>query len=307
MISAPSADDVQSPVTTLQCQGVRISYKMAIAPPPAYERRLILFLDFLGFREIVAETTDDPASLSRLIASLDAIRSISEDGFVESEQVTQFSDSLVVSYRLDETSGVFWLLHAMAMTVVELAGRGYLLRGAVTIGDLIHDDSHVVGPAMVAAYEMESWRAIMPRVIIDPAVLDIVREHRGELHTSDDEEEYVRSFIALDEDGEHFFDYVSWRSVVEIVGADDDSYGAYLERISRLVERGLEHSDVRVLRKYLWLHRHYLASIELFQNMPADHPYRAQSPRNCELIASLPRFEALSAAASASVVAAEQR
>lgn len=279
---------------------------MASAPPPAYERRLILFLDFLGFREIVAETTNDPVALDRLIAALNAIRRIVEDGSVESERVTQFSDSIVVSYRVSETSGVFWLLHAMAMTVIELAARGYLLRGAVTIGDLLHDDRHVVGPAMVAAYEMESRRAIVPRVIIDPAVLDIAREHRGDLHTSDDEEGYVRSFIAIDDDGEHFFDYVSWRSVVEIVGADDDSYGAYLADISRLVERGLRHSDVRVLRKYLWLHRHYLAAIDRFEAIPAGHPYRAQNPDNCELIASLPRLGALRDAASASVVAAEQ-
>jgi len=280
---------------------------MASAPLPAYERRLILFLDFLGFREIVAETTDDPAALGRLIAGLNAIGRIVEDGSVESERVTQFSDSLVVSYRVNETSGVFWLLHAMAMTVVELAGRGYLLRGAVTIGDLLHDDRHVVGPAMVAAYEMESRRAIVPRVIIDPAVLDIAREHRGDLHTPDDEEGYVRSFIAVDDDGEHFFDYVSWRSVVEIVGAEDDSYGAYLAEISRLVERGLRHSDTRLLRKYLWLHRHYLAAIDLFEAIPADHPYRAQSPDNCELIASLPRLDALRDAASASVAVAEHQ
>jgi len=280
---------------------------MANAPLPTYERRLILFLDFLGFREIVAETTDDPAALGRLIAGLNAIGRIVEDGSVESERVTQFSDSLVVSYRVNETSGVFWLLHAMAMTVVELAGRGYLLRGAVTIGDLLHDDRHVVGPAMVAAYEMESRRAIVPRVIIDPAVLDIAREHRGDLHTPDDEEGYVRSFIAVDDDGEHFFDYVSWRSVVEIVGAEDDSYGAYLAEISRLVERGLRHSDTRLLRKYLWLHRHYLAAIDLFEAIPADHPYRAQSPDNCELIASLPRLDALRDAASASVAVAEHQ
>ncbi|MBO6636899.1 MAG: hypothetical protein JJ920_08220 [Roseitalea sp.] len=280
---------------------------MASAPLPSYERRLILFLDFLGFREIVAEINDDPAALGRLIAGLNAVARIVEDGSVESERVTQFSDSLVVSYRVDETCGVFWLLHAMAMTVVELAGRGYLLRGAVTIGDLLHDDRHVVGPGMVAAYEMESQRAIMPRVIIDPAVLDIAREHRGDLHTPDDEEGYVRSFIAVDDDGEHFFDYVSWRSVVEIVGADDDSYGTYLAEISRLIERGLRHSDTRVLRKYLWLHRHYLAAIDLFEAIPVDHPYRAQSPENCEMIASLPRFDALCAAASASVAAEQQR
>lgn len=277
---------------------------MANSPPPTYEHRLILFLDFLGFREIVDETTDDPAALGRLIAGLNAISRIVEDGPIESERVTQFSDSLVVSYRVDETSGVFWLLHAMAMTVVELAGRGYLLRGAVTIGELYHDDRHVVGPAMVAAYEMESRRAIVPRVIVDPTVLKTAREHTGDLHTPHDEEGYVRSFIAVDDDREHFFDYVSWRSVVEIVGADDDSYGEYLAQIARLIGRGLRHSDARVLQKYLWLYRHYVAAIELFQGMPDDHPYRTQSPENCALIASLPRFGELYASASATVSAA---
>ena len=154
---------------------------------------------------------------------------------------------------------------------------------------------------------MESRRAIVPRVIVDPAVLDIAREHKGDLHTPEDEEGYVRSFVAVDDDGEHFFDFVSWRSVVEIVGADDDSYGAYLAGISRLVERGLRHSDTRVLRIYIWLYRHYIAAIDLFEAMPVDHPYRTQSPENCELIASLPRLDALRDAASASVAAAEQQ
>lgn len=276
-------------------------------PPATYERRLILFLDFLGFREIVAETTADPAALGRLIAALSSIGRTVEYSSFESERVTQFSDSLVVSYRVDELSGVFWLLDAMAMTVIDLAGRGYLLRGAVTIGDLFHDERHVVGPAMVAAYEMESQRADVPRVIVDPAVLQIARAHRGEFHTPDDEEKYVRSFIALDDDGEYFFDYVSWQSVVEIVGVDDESYGAYLTEIGHLVERGLQHSDARVLRKYLWLHRHYLAALDLFESIPGDHPYRVQSPENCELIASLPRFEALRAAASAFVATAERQ
>jgi hypothetical protein len=272
---------------------------------PAYDRRLILFLDFLGFREIVAETVNDGAALERLILALNAIGRIDEDAIAESQQVTQFSDSVVVSYRVDEVSGVFWLLNAMAMAIIDLAGRGYLLRGAVTVGDLYHDDRHVVGPAMVRAYEMESQQAIVPRVIVDPEVVAVAREHRSDIHTPDDEEGYIRSFIADDDDGRHYFDYVSWRSVVEVVGAEDDAYGEYLSHIGRLVRRGLQHPDPQVLRKYLWLHRHYSAAIDLFEAIPEGHPYFAQSPENCILITSLPRFEELATAASATVAAAE--
>lgn len=272
---------------------------------PIYERRLILFLDFLGFREIVSQTASDSAALERLVSALNAIGRIDEDAVAESRKVTQFSDSVVVSYRVDEMSGVFWLLDAMAMTIIDLASRGYLLRGAVTVGDLYHDDRHVVGPAMVVAYEMESRQAIVPRVIIDPEVVNVAREYQGDMHTPKDEEDYVRSFIANDEDGELYFDYVSWQSVVEVVGAEDDAYGGYLARIGQLLEQGLQHSDPRVLRKYLWLHRHYTAAIDLFEAIPEGHPYHAQSPENCILIASLSRLEELSATASAAVADAE--
>jgi len=272
---------------------------------PIYERRLILFLDFLGFREIVSQTASDSAALERLVSALNTIGRIDEDAIAESRKVTQFSDSVVVSYRVDEMSGVFWLLDAMAMTIIDLASRGYLLRGAVTVGNLYHDDRHVVGPAMVAAYEMESRQAIVPRVIIDPEVVNVAREHRGDMHTPKDEEDYVRSFIANDEDGELYFDYVSWQSVVEVVGAEDDAYGGYLARIGQLLQQGLQHSDPRVLRKYLRLHRHYTAAIDLFEAIPEGHPYHAQSPENCILIASLSRLEELSATASAAVADAE--
>ena len=147
--------------------------------PPVYERRLILFIDFLGFREVVAATQDDAQALRRLVSAMDAIGEIADGSVYESQRVTQFSDSVVLSYRVDEPSGAFWMINAMALTVVSLAARGYLLRGAVTVGDLYHSAAHVVGPAMVRAYEMESRIAIYPRVIIDPAVIDVARRYRN--------------------------------------------------------------------------------------------------------------------------------
>jgi hypothetical protein len=33
------------------------------------------------------------------------------------------------------------------------------------------------------------------------------------------------------EDGQHYFNYVSWRSVVETTGMDDDDYPLYLRDI----------------------------------------------------------------------------
>jgi hypothetical protein len=255
---------------------------------PKYERRLVLFIDFLGFKEVVAGTKGDPQALKRLIAALDTVGDIDVET-IKSQQVTQFSDSIVVSYRVDEVSGVFWLLDTMANIIVNLAGRGFLLRGAVTVGELYHTSEHVVGPAMVAAYELESKIAKYPRVIIDPQVLRAARCHRSEEHSPEDEERYVRNFMQKDTDNYYYFDYISWDTVVRVVGVDDGSYGDYLAVISRVLGSGLRHTDLRVQEKYQWVYRHYIAALDTFASMPDDHLDRRQSPENFNKIRALPR------------------
>lgn len=268
---------------------------------PSYERRLILFIDVLGFKEIVAATENDPAALRQLIAAMDDVGYLKETSVSGSKQVTQFSDSIVVSYRVDEPSAVFWLLNEMALTVVTLAGSGFLLRGAVTMGGLYHTARHVVGPAMVKAYEMESKIARNPRVIIDSSLVSIARKYRT--HSPDEEARYAAKFMSKDTDGIYYFDYISWQSVVDVTGLDDDGYPEYLGILGKLIQRGLKHKEPSVNEKYLWLHQRYVAAIKTFENLPPKHPYRFQSGENCEAIASLPRFTKQAAAAKAKVEA----
>ena len=263
------------------------------AAAPTYERRLILFIDFLGFKEVVASSESDVGALPRLVAALDDIGRLGEASIFQSQRVTQFSDSVVMSYRVTERSGVFWMINAIALTIISLADRGFLLRGAVTIGDLYHTRNHVVGPAMVHAYEMESQIARYPRVIVDPAVIRLARRRRNEDHSPDDEEGYIRSFIAEDTDGQLFIDYISWNAVVAVAGADDDGYPDYLARLGSLLQVGLAHTDPRVAEKYLWLHPRYVATLNLVRALPGDAPYRLENFENCEAIESLPRLIAL--------------
>lgn len=273
----------------------------ASGPAPQYEDRLILFIDFLGFKEVVGATTSDPAAMRRLIDALNEIGSMGDMSAVESQRVTQFSDPVVLSYAINEESGAFWMINEIALTVISLVFRGYLLRGAVTIGPLYHEDRHVVGPAMITVVEMESKTACFPRVIVDPAVIQLARRHRREGHSAHEEEQYVRSFISEDTDGQLFIDYVSWNSVVAVAGANDQDYPAYLGRLSAMIEKGLTHRDVRVVEKYLWLHARYVEVLKGFAGMPSDHPYRTQSWECCEAIAALLTFKKLARVAQGRV------
>lgn len=259
---------------------------------PRYEARIILFLDFLGFKEIVEHTREDAAYLNELLSAIDRLHSIGRDeaDLYRTQCITTFSDSVVLSYATGEESAVFYLLSDVALAVIDLAIRGFLVRGAVTFGELLHTKKYLVGPAMVRAYELESQVAKYPRVLLDPKLIGVARKAHASHHDGDDEEKYVRHFLTRDTDKQHYFDYFSWKSVVEVSGMDDDNYPAYLSDISKLIDRGFASDDPRFLSKYIWMHERYLKAISQFERLGRNHAYRLNNPENCAAIESLPRM-----------------
>jgi hypothetical protein len=265
-----------------------------------YQRRIVLFVDFLGFKEHVARTQSEPKHLQRLIGAMDAIGEIGANiaDFHRSQKVTQFSDNVVVSYEVNDHSAVFDLLSEIAFTTIDLVERGFLLRGGVTVGEMLHTKKHIVGPAMVEAARLEQKVANSPRILIDPAVLEVAKANgNGE------EARYAADYMTEDEDGKYFFDYVSWRSVIAVTGGDNDGYPAYLQKIGEILKVGLGHSDAAVVEKYLWLYGKYAKSLAGFDAMPPNHAYRAENPEVCEDMESLPRFRKLAADAAQRITA----
>lgn len=255
---------------------------------PAYEERLILFIDFLGFQEHVDHTVDDPTFLNRLVSALETLREVGmEQEVFQSQKMTHFSDSVALSFRIEERSAVFWMLTQIRLAIFNLAGEGFLVRGAVTAGPLYHTPEILVGPAMVRAYHLESRVAIFPRVLIDPAVIQIARLHRSTIHHADDEEHYVRSGLATAEDDWLWIDYISYEAY-DSAGANTDEYPFYLERIGQMIATGLSHPSISVVRKHVWLHPRYVGQIELFAGLDAQEDDTMEAQRS--FIANLPTF-----------------
>jgi hypothetical protein len=86
-------------------------------------------------------------------------------------RITTFSDNAVISEPV-EGPNFHLLLFGLGYMQVIASWSGLLIRGAVTIGDIVHDDSIVFGPALNRAYELESQQAIYPRIILDPDIGD---------------------------------------------------------------------------------------------------------------------------------------
>lgn len=135
--------------------------------PARYERRVVLFLDILGFRALTNRNNGE--QIYKLFTGLNKLREKHFSSAYGSE-LTMLSDSIVLSVPLDPHAvrqGLregFDLASHFAYIFLE---EGVLTRGGLTIGDIYHNENVVFGPALNRAYELESELAKYPRIIID--------------------------------------------------------------------------------------------------------------------------------------------
>ena len=147
-----------------------------------YENRIVLFLDILGFKKIIEETIDKENEninkTSFLIETINEMIKSAELTLKETtKNVTQFSDSIVISFKEDDTKEIPKLFFNLQKLIANLLAREVLCRGAVSYGKLYHKDNLIFGPALVDAYETESQAALYPRIILDKSVIDVMEFH----------------------------------------------------------------------------------------------------------------------------------
>jgi len=259
-----------------------------------YEKRLTLFIDFLGFSDRVESTVTDNVALNDLVDALSDAAKTANIGKAADFQATQFSDCLVISYKFESPDALFEIVNKLSLIVVSIAERGYLIRGGLTYGYLLHTDKIVVGPAMNRAYFLESKVAKVPCVILDPDIFNAALKK-----PSADVLQTIKKFLRLDKKKDlWFFDYFSWRTVVATVGADSNAYPDYLKTLSGLIKVGLKNTDPGVLEKYVWMQRRYKAARKGFVGTPHNHPHRKRFPGYLESIEKLPGLDKAAAEAA---------
>lgn len=240
--------------------------------PVAYEDRLCLFIDILGFKNHVeesekaidkdAKTGYPPFTVVRLHRALGVIDRAMKDesdgvGGLNrtTKKVTQFSDSVVVSYRLDQKSALFDMLYDIFLLQVELIRHGIFIRGAITFGKLFHDDKLVFGPALVEAAELEKL-AMYPRVILSQEVIDQGKSMHASHHSSRDEEKSIMSLLKQDLDGMYFIDYFGV-SLGEF-DAGWDGLVSHLAALRELIKRLSQFTrNPSIKLKHSWLRQKF--------------------------------------------------
>ncbi|SRR5258706_6649167 len=228
-----------------------------------YEDRIVCFLDILGFKEHIGQTVSSNAVANRqkiaaIASALEEIRNALDIDrpIEESKRVTQFSDSVVISYQVTEPSSVFWMLLDVLWVLIALVERSMLCRGGLARGPLIHTERLLFGPAMNDAYRLENSAAIYPRVIVPKSIIALSGGYRAPHHRPEDEAAYVKSFLKRDADGMYYVDYFGSAAQSELNNSELD-YAAHLQCLARLIERGLESTDPSIRIKYQWMREKY--------------------------------------------------
>jgi hypothetical protein len=222
-----------------------------------YEKRFVLFLDILGFQKIIEETekNEEPQDdkIQQLIKALEEMfLTVSIMPKETSKIVTQFSDSIVVSFKDNDLKESQLFLNYVHKLIVKLANRKILCRGAVSYGNIYHTKDYIFGPALVDAYLTESQAAMYPRVIFDKSIIDIMKINSVKDFNSYSSSRFdgkIEMYLKVDLDDKLYFDYFTSAAYYY----RDEDLIKYYNKLRKLIIDGNKFKSPSIKVKYGWL------------------------------------------------------
>lgn len=240
-----------------------------------YTERIVCFLDILGFADHIKGTingdgSDNVDRISETVAALGLAREIfdiNNQAEFSPKRVTQFSDSIVISFPVEKESGLFHALSQILWLQLNFANRGILCRGGIASGRLMHDAEILFGPAMIDAYKLESKAANYPRVILDQTIIDQGIAAHARHHHPMEEHESIMGILSKDSDGMFYVDYIG-----KGAGEFDtpEEHPLYLAKLRQITATGLQSRDPSIRVKYSWLREKLNGCLAEIQTNSAD-------------------------------------
>jgi len=247
-----------------------------------YTKNIVVFIDILGFKDIISQTESSDSKLHAILNALGYLKKLESPykwstELVEIEECAQykglqdfnltglikctcFSDSIVISIPVNtETINpvASTLIANLASFGANLITKKVLLRGGITIGNLIHtSDGIVMGKALIDAYHLEASSAIYPRIIISDKLVDQLNYPILKKRDSYPYHQYLSRF---DDGCIGFTQFIFFQVLQSNSIISSDKIKAELEKVADTIIEGLNSSveKSRVYEKYHWLKKQY--------------------------------------------------
>ena len=267
-----------------------------------YEKRLVAFIDILGFKEIVKQSEKDISKIELINSVLDYFKTWETKGkwdlrLVEIEEdaqkrgienfdirgktnITAFSDSIVVSVKVDNN------INEMASTLIInlayigaiLLEKGILLRGGLTVGNLIHiENGTVFGQGLIDSYKLESNSAKYPRIILSD---NLLKELNYPIETKRDRYPYHQYIDRFDDGCVGFHQMIYYQVLESWEEMTKEKLIESLSIVRKVIVNGLDTTfeNPDVYEKYKWLKEQYNKLIIL-----EDFDFKTKTYENIKL------------------------
>ncbi len=220
-------------------------------PPQKLEqsRYIVAHLDFLGASEKMKSVEEKDSFLQQIYKIYHGIKKAMEAAPSYGRPILDiriFSDNILFAHKVQFSKTLFeeWQYVSRWTSMLQAFALQHelLIRGAITIGDFYIDDVFVYGEALAKAYEMESKRAMYPRIIVDHNFFKNTL-FTGEIRT------VKENTFFKDTDGEWCVNFIG--SII----TDPENSLRFLTEIRTAISKmyAENKNNLRVKQKYYWL------------------------------------------------------
>lgn len=149
-------------------------------PEVKVEQRLCVFLDILGFKNIVREDEGVDEACAKVVAALKSgLKSLDKALELDLVDVKSFSDNVLISLKYEVGKNFIAPLFEFVCGYQKvLLQHGYFVRGGMSLGGLYVDEYAIYGQALIDAYDIESDKAIYPIVMLSQDVLEFAKRNK---------------------------------------------------------------------------------------------------------------------------------
>lgn len=234
------------------------------------ENRIVCFADVLGFKQMIKKYDLDSSSSilfefkDAYQQAIHAIKKNRQEYASDKIKFQMFSDNICISMPYeDHQESLFdsFLKVSILASIFQffLLQKGFFIRGGIAKGSYFSDENMIFSNALVNAYELESKKAIYPRIIVQEELVRTLKFKNDKINfllISDWENTvFINPFLLIDGITVIFHSIIQNISDhKETINIDSLGLGEGISEIKKIVTHQINSiDDYNIKSKYTWL------------------------------------------------------